>query len=333
MEGQTKNRNGFTMVSDYLAWKYQDYVLAEVYAKIERFCSLGKDRICDASIETLREELVIKTDRTVKERIDLLKKDGYIIDSTSNLVNRTHHRTVTEKLQKEESEFQEWAEEYREERIRQGSKLPSYYDCFQEYANQQKISSYLSKISEPKKPRGKNGGRKKKSEIKLDYSVINERITSNQPLISQYSTIDYDNTIDTSETIETFKNKKIETSDFASPEGGSSSPQVENQISKEESDNLNLEISNTLNKDFNLSFSSEEVSSSENVSKVEATKLASSDVDTSSESIEQRYRKAMQYVLDRKMRAKLEEEYFHCWQMGNEFLKGGFISRLESLGY
>src|SRR5690349_21331410 len=148
-------KNGFTMVSDYLAWKYQDYELAVIYAKIERFCSLGNDRICDAAIETFEQELVA-SDSKINPRIDLLVQEGYIIDSTPDLVNRSHNRTITEKLQDEETVFHEWADSHRKEEVEKGNKLPSYYDSFVAYAELNNIESFLSKMHKPKKARGRN---------------------------------------------------------------------------------------------------------------------------------------------------------------------------------
>ncbi|MBK9925419.1 MAG: hypothetical protein IPP66_09015 [Anaerolineales bacterium] len=206
MSNEDKKKNGFTLVSDYLAWKYQDYFLAVVYAKIERFCSLGNDRICDASIETFMQELVAKKGK-INSRIELLVSEEYVIDSTPDLVNRSHNRTVTEKLQKEEDDFHAWAESYRKEEVDKRKKLPSYYDSFVVYASQNNIESFLSRISKPKKARGKKGGRKPKYQKEGNQNRIASNLsenTDNLKKIPEKSIVDYDNTIDTKETLETF---------------------------------------------------------------------------------------------------------------------------------
>jgi hypothetical protein len=288
----------YPLYSDYLAWKYQDYFLAVVYAKIERFCSLGNDRICDACIETFMQELVAKEGK-INSRIDLLVKEEYVIDSTPDLVNRSHNRTVTEKLQKEEDDFHAWAESYRKEEVEKRNKLPSYYDSFVVYANQNNIESFLSRISKPKKARGKKGGRKPKNQKEGNQNRIASNLsenTNNQKKITEKSIVDYDNTIETKETLETF-NQKSELSEGSTP---SSVPpaSVETKVSPSSQVRDSFSIKEAI-KDLGNHFSGydsslphesslQPVSSqkSDTVLEAETSELASSDVSTSSESRE-----------------------------------------------
>jgi hypothetical protein len=301
-------RNGFTMVSDYLAWKYQDYLLAVIYAKIERFCNLGGDKICDAAIETFEQELVV-SDTAINPRIDLLVSEGYVIDSTPDLVNRSHNRTVTDKLQKEENDFHEWAESYRREEIEKGNKLPSYFDCFVVYANLNEIDSFLSAVNKPKKARGRNGGRKPKYQRNENQTRLANnlsKITDNVTKITEKSTVDYDNTIDTKETVETFQ-QNSEISEGRTPSSFPPEPVETNvsSVSKEVIDSLLKEIDSfgttlesgespergdsleELNLDVELLPVSSVAPTVAPSSTQESTpqKVASSDVDTSSESI------------------------------------------------
>ncbi len=82
--------------------------------------------------------------------------------------------------------------------------------------------------------------------------------------------------------------------------------------------------------------------SSETVLKTEETKLASSDVDTSSESIEKRLEKLLASKLDKKIKARCDEEYHTFYSdyaeilFGKEqleYLKSTFLERLERYGY
>jgi DNA-binding Lrp family transcriptional regulator len=171
-------RNGFTMVSDYLVWKYNDHTLALVYGKIERFCKLGVNNRCEASIETFEKELGI-WNNTIIKRIKFLEKEGYVVDRDPGLKNKTHARTITGKLAAEEESFQEWAEEYRQTQLAGGAKLSSYYDCF---------LLYYSGVEN----------------MQIAQSVSKNCIVSQSELHSDYAATTNDKTLNTSNTPDTF---------------------------------------------------------------------------------------------------------------------------------
>jgi len=79
--------HGWTPLIDHLTQTY-DLITSAVFGRVWRYCQ-GDSRVCTASLETIGAELHI--DRgTVKRKVKLLVKEGFLKDLTPNLRNRPH---------------------------------------------------------------------------------------------------------------------------------------------------------------------------------------------------------------------------------------------------
>jgi len=79
--------NGFTPVIDTILQEV-GVMSAVVFGRVWRYCQM-KDGVCNASLETIAEEL--KVDRTtIIRHMGLLVQHGYLQDHTPDLRNRPH---------------------------------------------------------------------------------------------------------------------------------------------------------------------------------------------------------------------------------------------------
>jgi predicted transcriptional regulator len=189
--------NGFTMVSDFLTWKYSDRALADVFGKIKRFALMGNDNLCKATRSTIAEELGY-TEKTVKAKKDLLISEGYLVSRTKEgLRNHAQILAITDKLDTEETAFWEYAEEIRNKQTENSEIKESYYSLFMKYATENKIEPFYSE---------------KVVSVNLPiHTVILPIHTVNLPNVSVKETDD--NTLKTVETVETlFSEKELDSS-------------------------------------------------------------------------------------------------------------------------
>jgi DNA-binding MarR family transcriptional regulator len=175
--------DGFTMIKDYLAWKYQDPSLALVYGIVVRFSDMGKKVACYASINTLAERIVYSP-ALVTKKLKILEAEGYLIDLDSRSIKSSHRRIVTTKLEREEEEYFKFIEKY----FKDKDGIKDYYLCFDAFAKENELEPYISLIERVKKPRGRKGYFSRSSSI-IDDSIINDRCSNHQPLIILSSTI------------------------------------------------------------------------------------------------------------------------------------------------
>lgn len=174
-------QSGFTMASDFLAWKYQDIDYALIYGKIFRFTQVGKDSVCTATVQTLADELLLSK-TLVDAKLKKLEEDGYILDLDAKLKNLYHRRVLTDKLEREESAF--WAFE---SEFSKTQRTRSFLTAFIAYARVNSIQPCFSIIDKPKVARGRNGGRKNNQNMNTGNQPL---ITGNQPLITEQSKFD-----------------------------------------------------------------------------------------------------------------------------------------------
>jgi hypothetical protein len=87
--------DGWTPLIDNLITKY-DLVTAAVFGRIWRYSQLWSG-VCKASLPTIADDLKLARS-TVKLRVAVLCKDGYLSDMTPNLQGRPHIYKVTDKV-------------------------------------------------------------------------------------------------------------------------------------------------------------------------------------------------------------------------------------------
>lgn len=177
-------KNGFTPVSDYLAWKYKDNQLAMVYGAVERFAAMGKTDYCNASVETLAERAVCST-ATVKNKLLILERDGYLVDLSPRGDKNSHRRIVTDKLGKEERMFWAFADAYLEDKA-----IKDYYEAFTAFAERMNLEPFITIVNAPKKSRGiKKGQKIVRNGQPLSDAPLSENCT---PMDNDYPSMDND---------------------------------------------------------------------------------------------------------------------------------------------